>query len=200
MTIEEKYEWYKKFINSDLHKRTAILIIKSLGDFSALDDVKVIYNGADPTIAIWSGISMPMPTPEELAAVTQAEIDAFSTYDPLGLVVNEDGYLLYGGDAYLAQREAAVEAQRQSEKPLERKQYENAFFSLIEQVLTLANEPVPTPIPKLGFSELNAMIESLQVTHTQEAIFFALKLLSVDAALKRYDSLWWDDVYYHTDI
>lgn len=102
-------------------------------------------------------------------------------------------------DAAESAAQAQVEAQRQSDKPLEQRQYENAFFALTEQVLTLSSDPRvgQTPPVKLGFDELNALLESLFDSDMATATKLSIKLLSIDSALKRYNTLWWDDAITH---
>lgn len=99
----------------------------------------------------------------------------------------------------LENAETAREAARQAAKPLERRYLENQFYQLIGMVLTLAGDPraADTPVPKLGFPEITALVEVVQVADPMAAINFSLKLLTVDAALKRYDLLWWDTVTQH---
>lgn len=88
------------------------------------------------------------------------------------------------------------EAQRQSDKPLEQRQYENQFFSLTEELFNLTGVTNDVT-PKLGFPELQAKIEQIQATDPMAAVNLSLKLLTIDAALKRYDALWWDDAIQH---
>lgn len=98
--------------------------------------------------------------------------------------------------AYYENKAAEDFAVRQASKPLEQRQYENQFYALIEQLFNLTgvtNEVTP----KLGFPGLQAKIEQVQATDPMLAINLSLKLLSIDSALKRYDTLWWDDAIQH---
>lgn len=99
----------------------------------------------------------------------------------------------------LQEFEEVKNSQRQASKPLEQRQYENAFFALTEQVLTLSSDPRvgQTPPVKLGFDELNALLESLFDSDMATATKLSIKLLSIDSALKRYNTLWWDDAIQH---
>ena len=85
-----------------------------------------------------------------------------------------------------------------------RKRYENGYFLLVKSVLTLANDPRKdaVPIPKLSFDELDAILDTLYETPSTEkkANKLALKLLSVNSALNRYDIKWWDGATFHSDI
>lgn len=91
---------------------------------------------------------------------------------------------------------AQKESQRQASKPLEQRTYENQFYALTEQLFNLTG--VTNEItPKLGFPELQAKIEQIQATDPMTAVNLSLKLLSIDAALKRYSVLWWDDAIQH---
>jgi hypothetical protein len=95
-------------------------------------------------------------------------------------------------EAYYANKEAA----RQAAKPLEQRQYENQFFSLIEElynVTGVTNEVTP----KLGFPEIRELIDTVQASDPMAAVNYSLELLSIDAALKRYSVLWWDDAIQH---
>lgn len=94
---------------------------------------------------------------------------------------------------------AARSALDQSAKPVDRKIMENLFYQLIGQVLIAVGDPRADDeqIPKLGFPEITALVEVVQVADPMAAINFSLKLLTVDAALKRYDLLWWDTVTQH---
>lgn len=91
---------------------------------------------------------------------------------------------------------AEKEAQRQASKPLGQRQYENQFFDLIEE-LHNATGVTNQVTPKLGFPEIQTLIETIQVTDPMGAVNYSLKLLTVDSALKRYDTLWWDDAVQH---
>jgi hypothetical protein len=96
----------------------------------------------------------------------------------------------------LTQYYANQEAERQATKPLEQRQYENQFFALTEQLFNLTGVTNDVT-PKLGFPELQAKIEQVQATDPMLAVNLSLKLLSIDSALKRYDTLWWDDAIQH---
>ncbi len=100
---------------------------------------------------------------------------------------------------WAAGREAALEAAHQASKPAARKAYENEFFAFVRLVLAAAGDPraSETPTPKLGFDELTPMIEGIQAADPMAAINLTLKGLSIDSALKRYDSMWWDDAVEH---
>jgi hypothetical protein len=84
-------------------------------------------------------------------------------------------------------------------KSVEQKYYENAFFQLVGQILVAVDDPRKdaATIPKLGFAELQALIEVLQVADPMASVQTALKLLTLDAALKRHDLLWWDNATEH---
>ena len=88
----------------------------------------------------------------------------------------------------------------QAAKSLEQKTAENAFFALTETILTAVEDPRAgqTPPVKLSFSEINALIKTIQATDPMAAINFSLELLAVDAELKRFDTLWWDRAATHT--
>ena len=92
----------------------------------------------------------------------------------------------------------------QTAKTNGKKQYENGYFLLVKSVLTLANDPRKdvTPIPKLSFDELDGILDVLYETPSTEkkANKLALKLLSVNSALIRYDINWWDSATFHSDI
>ena len=85
-------------------------------------------------------------------------------------------------------------------KPAEQKAAENAFFTLTETILAEVSDPRAgqTPPVKLSFSEINALIKTIQTTDPMAAINFSLELLAVDAELKRFDILWWDKAATHT--
>lgn len=86
-----------------------------------------------------------------------------------------------------------AEGQRQSQKSIELKTTENAFLNLCD-TLTGSQD-------KLGFPELETRLTNLMVIDEKTAILLSLKLLSVDAAGKRYGGLlWWDDCVWHSDI
>lgn len=95
---------------------------------------------------------------------------------------------------------AAAEAAIQAAKSNDQKEYENAFFTLVNQLLVAINDPRKTenPAPKLGFDEIGTLIEVLETTDELGSIKISLKLLKIDAALKRYNPLWWDTAITHT--
>ena len=74
--------------------------------------------------------------------------------------------------------------------------YENAFFDLIEELLIITDN-VQDPVPKLGFPELQALIAQVQSVDPMAAVNLSLNLLTIDAALKRYNMLWWDNAVRH---
>lgn len=99
----------------------------------------------------------------------------------------------------LADFAVAQEAARQATKPLEQRLYENQFFALTEQLLTgIADERAgQTPPVKLSFPEIDAILEQLFVSDLATATRASIRLLGIDAALKRYNMLWWDDAQTH---
>ena len=106
-------------------------------------------------------------------------------------------------DVVIAAREAAEQAAKAA-KLAGRKQYENGYFTLVKSVLTLANDPRKdiTPIPKLSFDELDAILDVLYEDNNtnKKATKLAMKLLSVNSALIRYDIQWWEGASWHSDI
>ena len=98
----------------------------------------------------------------------------------------------YAAAAYAEIKSSAAQAA----KPLAQKQYENSFFDLIDTLLTLTGDP-QDPTPKLGFPELQGLINQIQSTDPTTAVNLSLNLLTIDAALKRYSTMWWDDAVRH---
>jgi hypothetical protein len=96
----------------------------------------------------------------------------------------------------LQEFEVAKEAARQAAKPAERKAYENQFFTLIEELYN-ATGVTNQVTPKLGFPEIRELIDTVQASDPMAAVNYSLELLSIDAALKRYSLLWWDDAIQH---
>jgi hypothetical protein len=95
--------------------------------------------------------------------------------------------------AQQAQQAIIDEQNRQLNKPLELKKTENNFLLICEQLSGNRN--------KLGFEELNTIIEGLLVSDQNTAVVLSIKLLSLDAAGKRLGgNLWWDDCVWHEDI
>ena len=92
--------------------------------------------------------------------------------------------------------EGSLNQLRQAMKPPMRKYYENMFFDLIDELLVLTNNP-QEPTPKLGFPELQGLINQIQSTDPTAAVNLSLNLLTIDAALKRYDMMWWDNAIRH---
>ena len=94
---------------------------------------------------------------------------------------------------------AARDALLNELKSVEQKTAENAFFTLTETILTAVEDPraEQTPPVKLSFSEINALIKTIQATDPMAAINFSLELLAVDAELKRFDIRWWDKASTH---
>jgi hypothetical protein len=90
----------------------------------------------------------------------------------------------------------------QKSKSLDQKTYENKFFSLCKDVLEAAGDPrfSDASTPKLGMDELVTLIESYNESNFNLSIKHSLKLLSLDAALKRFNLLWWDSAMLHNDI
>lgn len=100
------------------------------------------------------------------------------------------------------EKDAILEAEvaaRQDEKTLEQKTYENQFFTLTEQLLTVSSDPRAgqTPPIKLSFPEIDSLIEALFNTDANTATRISVKMLSIDSTLKRYNVLWWDEVIQH---
>ena len=101
--------------------------------------------------------------------------------------------------AYRAAQAIAKEAARQAAKPAERKAFENRYYELVRQVLAAVDDPRKdeVPTPKLGFVLLGDLIRDYQAANPMGAVSLTLELLTVDAALKRYDAMWWDDAVEH---
>ena len=105
--------------------------------------------------------------------------------------------------AMTEEEQAAVDAAEQAaidaKKSAEQKTAENAFFTLTETILAAVEDERAgqTPPVKLSFSEINALIKTIQGTDPMAAINFSLELLAVDAELKRFDILWWDKASKH---
>jgi len=135
-------------------------------------NVRLVDTGSGPKIVLWDVPGVPRP------------------YNMDALV---DGSVV---DAWYEEYRAA---QAQLNKPAEQKLAENQYFELVKAVLTaIGDERKDLPAtPKLSFQELNTLIETLSQTNLNAATLFSLKLLSTDALLKRFDTLWWDNAKYH---
>jgi hypothetical protein len=97
-------------------------------------------------------------------------------------------------DRVAAQAAQAVtnEINRQLDKPLQLKIYENQYLGICQQLGGTG---------KLGFDELQAKITALLSQDKDTAVMLTLQLLTLDAAGKREGGLkWWDDIAYHAEI
>lgn len=92
-------------------------------------------------------------------------------------------------DAYDVAQAEAEESARQTAKNATLKGIENEFITLC---LQLGFED------KAGFDELESVLESL--SDRDQARDISLKLLSIDAAGKRYSATWWDDCVWHPEL
>lgn len=97
---------------------------------------------------------------------------------------------------------AAVMAARQVAKPIERKVAENTYLTLCQTALAAAADQRATNVPpaKLTFAELATVMDTIMTADPQAAIVLTLKMLATDAALKRFDLLWWEDTEFHPEI
>ena len=87
----------------------------------------------------------------------------------------------------------AAEAVRQSAKSDLLKHTENKYLDICQQLTGMR--------VKLGFAELEEIIGQLMLTDKDLAVALTLKLLTLDAAGKRYGGLnWWDDIVWHEEI
>lgn len=85
--------------------------------------------------------------------------------------------------------DVAEEAARQAAKSTTLKNAENNFLSLCDLLTSSTNHV------KLGFAEINALIDSLP---QEQQVIIGIKLLAVDAEAKREGGLkWWDDCTWH---
>lgn len=96
--------------------------------------------------------------------------------------------------------DAKLDTLIQDSKSVDQKVYENKFFDLCKLILTTVGDSRATleVTPKLGFDELSTLIEGFEDTDFNASVKFSLKLLSLDASLKRFDTLWWNNAIYHT--
>ena len=92
-------------------------------------------------------------------------------------------------DDYDAAQVVVAEAARQAAKPTAMKASENDFLTLCASLGFTG---------KAGFDELGALLEGME--DQQQAAAISIKLLSIDAAGKRYDARWWDDCAWHEEI
>jgi hypothetical protein len=105
-------------------------------------------------------------------------------------------------DGTLVEANTKLDNMIQSAKSYPQMEYENAFFDLCKLILINANDPRATedPTPKLGFDEISTLIEAYETTDFNASVKLSLKLLSLDASLKRFDMLWWDNAISHKSI
>ena len=67
-------------------------------------------------------------------------------------------------------------------------------YALQNQYMTLCGQLTGQNPVKLGFAELQGIIEGMMATDPNTAVALSLKLLTLDAALKREGGLqWWDN-------
>jgi hypothetical protein len=87
------------------------------------------------------------------------------------------------------------EEQRQLNKSLALKSVENKFLSFCD-LLSQSNTHT-----KLGFDQLQPILEGMMGSDPNTAIVLSVKLLAIDAEGKREgDNHWWDDCTWHPDI
>lgn len=72
--------------------------------------------------------------------------------------------------------------------------YENSYLSMCDQISGQTNHV------KLSFLDLTTALNALQATNPMLAISTSLQLLTLDAALKRFDIKWWDTCTWHPEI
>lgn len=87
-------------------------------------------------------------------------------------------------------------------KPIGQRQGENNFFLLCKAILTAAADPRATNsvIPKLTIDELDPLLTTIKGSDFMAGAELSIKMLSVDAALKRYSATWWDDAEFHPEL
>jgi hypothetical protein len=139
--------------------------------------IVLAWDGSDFSgrILRWNVPGVPEPTEETLPSTEAAEI-------------------------ILADYADAKETAAQAAKPLGRRVLENQFFELSETILTLMEDERAgqTPPIKLGFEALGDLLDTMsQGEAFATSVSLSLKLLSIDAALKRYEMRWWEDATYH---
>jgi hypothetical protein len=167
-------------------------VISSLAASQAAEAAGIDLSDFKRVDIIEWNLDIPRPTQEDLDAVTGAD-----------LVSRPASHALYQDGIWVARPaeeiQAEAEAARQSAKPLEQRQYENTFFELTEQLLTALDDPRAGQEPpvKLSFPEIDAILEQLFEADLATATRASIKLLGIDAALKRYNTLWWDDAIQH---
>jgi len=92
-----------------------------------------------------------------------------------------------------AERDAEKERVRQAAKSLALKTVENNFLLFCE-ILTGSKD-------KLGFAQLEAILNAMLVTDPNNAIVLSVRLLAIDAEGKREGgNIWWDDVCWHPEL
>lgn len=80
------------------------------------------------------------------------------------------------------------------EKNRERWMMENQFIVLCNNITNTEE------YKKLGFVELEAAISLIMQSNPDTAVGLSLRLLMIDAALKRFDLLWWDTCVWHPEV
>ena len=138
------------------------------------------------------------------------DLKAIAPYAVMGDTNNPDEYMGIAYARLVPYLVNAIKELQEEIRPVGRKntlaqkQYENDYFLIVKSVLTLANDPRKdeVPIPKLSLDELDAILDVLYETPATEkkANKLAIKLLSVNSALIRYDINWWDTATYHEGI
>lgn len=105
-------------------------------------------------------------------------------------------------DGTIEEMDTKIDNLIQQSKSLEQKEYEDQFFLLTKEILTAVDDPRKdeVPVPKLGMDELSTMLETLEATDFNTSIKYSLNLLKLDAALKRFNILWWDNAVFHGSI
>ncbi len=188
--------------------RLVAYIMYAAGDMSARTASSFSYDEHDGMYNIADWVSpAPRPSQEMLDAVPGEAVAA--AYAPaFNMVQRDDGYFVLvpegqridPGTGPIRRPPAPAPAPIPDVKPAEQQQYENEFFQLVQQLLVATGDPRKDleNTPKLGFPDLQVLIETVQSVDPMEAIMASLKLLTLDAALKRYDMMWWDNAMYHT--
>jgi len=158
----------------------------------------VVYEGKYPNIK---------HTGYEVRNISTKDLDSFSSSTntrigvfPALLDINSGVWCPIDGP--MSEMETKLDGIIQDRKSDDQKAYENKFFLLCKDILTAVGDPRASevPIPKLGMDELATLIESCEAIDFNASIKFSIKLLSMDAALRRYNISWWDNAVAYSSI
>lgn len=154
---------------------------------------RLVVDGGKYKIAEWGSATIPKPEIDD-AWLPSVEVAKLPREYRDNIASPHSRTWVSKGTNEIAELKRVAEVTKQARKPKERRKLESKYATLWKELKRNKNAK------KLGsLAECAAEVEAMAATNASAAVVYSMRLLALDAELRKYDAAWDDDAMDHAE-